>query len=113
MIWDETHWERTTRDFYKRLLEVRRRQAVLRRGDYQTLLADDASGVFACLRVLGQERALVVFNRSNRPVRVTLSAAKVGPAPLTDWLNSGLKLERQEGQWILDLPERGAALFGR
>ena len=113
MVWDQKRWDRTSLAFYKALLEVRRKHSVLRRGDYQTVLADDASGAFAYQRVIANERAIVVFNRSNRPLRVTLPAARIGQAPLTDWLGGGLKMERRNGQWFLNLPPRGIALLGR
>jgi hypothetical protein len=56
---------------------------------------------------------VVVFNRSSRPLHLTLPVTRLGEGPFADWLGSGLKMERRQGQWILDLPERGAALLGR
>jgi glycosidase len=64
MEWDEAKWDRPMLATYQRLIALRRRSPVLRRGDYRTVLADDRRGLFGFTRALGPDRALVLFNRS-------------------------------------------------
>ena len=80
-------------DHFQRSVAVRAALPALRTGDYETVLADDATGVFAFARTAGDDRVTVVLNRSgkSRAVRVQtgegtfvdyldLSAAKLVPA---------------------------------
>ncbi len=115
MVWDSTRWDQPTLDFYRRLLALRHKHEVLRRGDYRTVLADDSRGLFGFVRTLGHERALVVFNRSDAPQTASLSITSVGghnvAANLADWLDAGTKVQVHGDRLIVTLSPRGIALL--
>ena len=60
---------------YTALAKVRRENAVLTRGDFKALLADDAAGVAAYGRTTASQAALVVVNRGGRPATVDVPVA--------------------------------------
>ncbi len=112
MIWDKAQWHQEALDFYQKVLAMRRSHPALRRGDYRTLLADDRSGLYAFTRAYGAERALVVFNRSERPQQAVVPLAAVGGGTPQDWLPAGATLQKQGGNLLISLPARGTAVFG-
>ena len=59
-------------EHFRRAIAVRRALPALQTGDYATVLADDATGVVAFARTLGDDRATVVLNRSGAARKVTL-----------------------------------------
>jgi glycosidase len=61
--------------WYRRLIQLRRGSPALSHGDYTTLLADDARGVFVFARRGGHETAVVALNSSDTPHTVAWSAA--------------------------------------
>ena len=71
-------------EHFQRAVAVRAALPALRTGDYETVLADDATGVFAFARTAGESRVTVVLNRSGetRAVRV-----KVGDGTFVDYLD--------------------------
>ena len=114
MEWDSAKWDRQTVAFYKAAIKTRNEHPSLRRGDFRTLLADDTTGLYAFLRTYNTERALVVFNRSDAPLKAIIPLSKVGSAPLRAWLDSGrTKTEKQGDDLVISLPERGFAILGR
>ena len=58
--------------WFQRCIAVRNALPALRLGTYRTLLSDDDTGVLAFERTLGDERVIVVLNRSARARRVRL-----------------------------------------
>lgn len=112
MPWEPAQQDKTILAFYKRLLALRHSHSVLRRGDYRTVLTDNNTATFGFLRTRDKERALVLFNRSTLPQKLTIPAAQIGSMPLTDWLSSGLLLTRQGENFTVLLPGRGIAVFG-
>lgn len=111
MPWDKRQWDETSHKFYKECIALRKKHAVLRRGDYQTLVAD-VSGVYAFLRSYNDERALVVFNRSDAPQTATVPISRAGFLPYQTWLDGGSKTERQGDNLVISLPKRGFAILG-
>jgi cyclomaltodextrinase len=73
---------------YQRLIALRNQLPALQLGLYRPLVADDATGVFAFARDLGDARAYVVINRSDREqtVKVPLGAGASETA-LLNWLD--------------------------
>ncbi|MEX2536097.1 MAG: glycoside hydrolase family 13 protein [Trueperaceae bacterium] len=62
MIWEASRWRLPLRGATTRLLELRRKHEVLRRGAFEPILANDR--VFAFQRELADDKALVVLNNS-------------------------------------------------
>ncbi|BAM04063.1 putative glucosidase [Phycisphaera mikurensis NBRC 102666] len=65
--------------FFRRVIAIRQHLPALQRGAFNVVLADDDAGVFAFERVLGDERVVVVHNRSGRArdVEVPVDAERV------------------------------------
>lgn len=61
--------------YYRRLIAVRRASPALQVGAVETLLADDAAGVYAFLRTHAGERVAVVLNNQPAAQAVTLELA--------------------------------------
>lgn len=59
-------------EFYRRATALRNRFPALRRGSFQTLLADDEQDVWVFLRELGAEKVLVALNASDRQATVSV-----------------------------------------
>jgi len=71
--WDQDHWDQPLRAWVQALARLRREHTALRRGAYQTLLAD--GDLFAFARCLESELVMVIVNRGIAPrtgVRVPL-----------------------------------------
>ena len=63
--------------FYREWAQHRRELAVLRRGDFKVVLADDPKQVFAFERRLADDSVVAVFNGSAREARVSLEALRL------------------------------------
>lgn len=111
MIWDESRWDTDLHAFYKRLIALRRKETVLRRGDYRTVLLHDDHQVFGYLRSYGSELALVLFNRSDSPQQAQLPAY-LGEAGLRDWLGTKLRVKKSGSESVFEIPAHGFALLG-
>ena len=60
--WDQAHWDRDLHDFIRHLAGLRQDHTALRRGAYQTLIAD--GDLFGFARFDAHEQLLVLINRS-------------------------------------------------
>lgn len=71
--------------YYRQIAALRHANPALREGDMHTLLADDAAGVYAFLRLDAEagNAALVVLNKSDDAQTVTLSLAGLLPRDLS------------------------------
>ncbi|MFN7016206.1 MAG: alpha-amylase family glycosyl hydrolase, partial [Fimbriimonadales bacterium] len=75
MRFEPTDEERALREYVKQLVALRKEQPALRRGEWQTLLVDDAKSVYGFGRYTEPQRSdavLVVLNTSNQPQTVEL-----------------------------------------
>ena len=70
--------------FYRKLIAIRQHAPALELGAFRVVLADDASGVFAFERVLGDEAVVVVHNRSGRERRVDVPVEAEAVVDLLD-----------------------------
>lgn len=75
---DAVGFDQTLFDLYRGLIHLRNNTPALRRGDFSTVLVDDAAQVYAFRRSLGDEEALVVINRSAQAQQVLLPAGTTG-----------------------------------
>jgi glycosidase len=76
---DKVSVDRDLLAFYREWIARRRDLAVLRRGDFQIVLADDTARVFAFRRNLGEASVITLFNASETPARITLEKLGIGP----------------------------------
>lgn len=72
MIWDESRWNRDLLDHFRRLIRLRREHPALRRGSYESLLAQDS--VHVHLRRFDEDVVVVALNvsRESRTIDVRL-----------------------------------------
>ena len=63
-------------DYYRRIIALRKASPALRRGDYRTLLADDARRLFAFARETDGDTAVCLFNADQLMHTVALPAGK-------------------------------------
>lgn len=76
---------------FKKLLGIRNAHGALRSGDVQTLLVDDANGLYSYLRSDASDKLVIVLNNKTGSATATIPLAGVLPdgAVLTDLLNTG------------------------
>ena len=90
------------RQYFTRLLQIRRATPALRRGEQKELLADDQ--VYAFTRKTSEQEAICVFNASGQPQSRTLHLSAAS-GTLTDSL-SGRRFKIREHRLLLNLPAR-------
>jgi len=103
--------DRDLRAFYREWIARRRELAVLRRGDFQVILTDDASRVFAFRRDFGETSIVAIFNAGGQIARVPRS--KLGLNRRDGWRDGRSAAPREiavSEQWFKVL-ERGTRRF--
>jgi len=77
MVWDEKKQDRDLVRGFKDAIQLRNAHVALRRGQYETLLADNSKSLYAFVRRHVNEIAVVVLNNSTAPQRVNVSLSDV------------------------------------
>lgn len=128
MVWDDMAYEDEATNFdgspkavpdkvgvdgellahYRRLIALRNELPALRRGSYETVLADDAKQLFGFRRKFGGQEVLVALNNSPEPQKANLPAE----GEWTDRWNGG-EVSAGKGSVEIELPPRGAAILVR
>jgi glycosidase len=76
MPWDGAAWDADLLSWYRKLAEIRRGSAAVRRGAYAAILCD--GDCFAFVRQYGGEAVYVLFNRGSKPCRLALPVSLNG-----------------------------------
>lgn len=76
--WDESKWDLRLRKFVQDLISIRRRLTCLRRGQFLSLMADDASGSSVFARTFQAEAAVLALNASGKRQRLRVPVAAIG-----------------------------------
>jgi glycosidase len=105
---DPVRFDASLFEYYRTLGGLRAARPALRRGAYETLLADDATRLFVFSRVAEDDRIVAAFNGSDMPQVVDVSA----PVPVVRDLLTGKRLTVKDGKVRLTLPPFGAAYVG-
>jgi cyclomaltodextrinase / maltogenic alpha-amylase / neopullulanase len=63
--WDQKRWKQGLQIWAKKLIHVRKTSAILRRGAYLPIWADNERAILAFGRVLGEDNLLVIVNASS------------------------------------------------
>ncbi|RLE00318.1 MAG: alpha-amylase [Bacteroidetes bacterium] len=71
--WDEKDWDHDLRNYLQKLINIRKRKSVLRRGSYQKVIVDSKKGLYAFARKLGGESLLTVLNASGARRNIIIS----------------------------------------
>ena len=93
--------------WYQRLIQLRKESPALRRGEYRTLLADDARRLFAFAREMADDIAIAVFNADELMHTVEIPA---GEGKWEDVLNGGRHTTDGDTLTITLPPHSGAVL---
>jgi cyclomaltodextrinase len=113
--WDESSWDLDLRAFVRNLIRLRHSMTILRRGDYQRVLADDDTGAFAFARRWEGESVAVVLNASDSTRTLVLPASSLGwrdGETVVDALRGGRRAV-SGGQVRLRLPAYEGVLLHR
>jgi cyclomaltodextrinase len=72
--WNQEVWNRDIYSWVKRLIQLRKGNLVLRRGNFLRILADDSKNCFAFSRTLADECILVIVNngKTNQKIRLAI-----------------------------------------
>ena len=65
MVWDETRWDKSLRDYHRQLIALRRRSPALQRGGFQLLLTEEDTVAYQ--RETAGERILIFAHRGETP----------------------------------------------
>ncbi|MBI5476969.1 MAG: glycoside hydrolase family 13 protein [Ignavibacteriales bacterium] len=65
MIWDSTSWNRELLNWYSKMVDLRNRYPVLRRGSVKTLLSDKDKKLYAFIREYEKSKVVVILNMSD------------------------------------------------
>src|SRR5205814_8790402 len=84
--------------FYHGAIAIRRKLPELNEGFFHGVLCDDAAGVYAYARDLGDRHAYVVLNRSNADRTVTVPLDVGENATLVDWMDDAQAAVREADQ---------------
>ncbi len=68
--WDEHRWNSDLREYYKKLIALRKRCRAVTEGSFNVL--HDQNGVIAVLRQYHEQQVVVVFNRNQTPLHLEL-----------------------------------------
>lgn len=112
MIWDSSKWDSNLRQFYKRLIQLRRTSPALIEGGFQILSAETNS--FAFLRDTDEEQLIVIANRG--PHESPARALSVREGAIADGTRfreifTGQQLAVQDGHLSLPVLPRGIQIW--
>ena len=64
MPWDKEKGDYKLRDFYKKLIQIRKDNEILQNGDYQTFIIDEAKNIYSFKRKLDSKEIIVIINNN-------------------------------------------------
>jgi cyclomaltodextrinase / maltogenic alpha-amylase / neopullulanase len=112
--WREEAWDGELLGFVRRTVKARREHAVLRRGSYQTLAAQDSAIAYGRFGAGDGAQALVAINAGTEAARL---AIELPASPAEDWQPLELPgmdspiVEYVDGRLILELPRRSGTIL--
>jgi cyclomaltodextrinase / maltogenic alpha-amylase / neopullulanase len=98
-------------EHYRKLIRIRNENVALRRGDYATILVDDARKLFGFSRALGRDLVMVILNNDAAAHDVELDVTGEFPREFEDLLLSGRRLSARNGKLRFTLPPSGAVVL--
>ena len=104
---DPVHFDEDLFKYYQTLGRIRGAQAALRRGSFETLLAEEGRRVYAFVRVLENERVAVAFNLTEKEQAVDFPL----PGEQVRDLVGGRRYRPREGRVAVSLPPLSVAIL--
>ncbi|MGV3523338.1 MAG: glycoside hydrolase family 13 protein [Candidatus Sericytochromatia bacterium] len=77
MPWNPSQWNQDLRNYYKRLIQIRKQYPALRRGGFRSLMRHNDNRTFAYLREDAQSKLMVVMNNHTRAQDIPIDTARV------------------------------------
>lgn len=77
MPWNPSQWNQDLRNYYKRLIQIRKQYPALRRGGFRSLMRHNDNRTFAYLREDAQSKLMVVMNNHTRAQDIAIDTARV------------------------------------
>jgi neopullulanase len=108
---DQDQWNLDLLAFHRKAIAMRHAYPVLRTGGFHSLLA--TSGICAYGRALGDDKAVVVFNTNNSPIRVNVPVAEFveDQTAFTGIWNEGEYVSQQGALREVTVPARDALVL--
>lgn len=85
MVWNPAEQDTSLLDFYRRLIQLRRRYRTLQDGLFQPLVVDSRRDIYAYARRRGEASIVVVLNAGDREQAVRLPVWQAGALPGQVW----------------------------
>mgnify|MGYP003381961128 CR=1 FL=1 len=112
MVWDRTEQDSTAFRYLRSVIALRRSHPVWSRGDFQTLVVDDARRVYAYARTGLGVRGVVVMNDGDGPSTVRIPSYKEHGMRCSEvWPLSGVPCPTSEGCLEITVPARSGRVF--
>ncbi|GAB4521162.1 MAG: alpha-glycosidase [Anaerolineae bacterium] len=105
MPWD--HLDQELHAYFRHLMNYRKHSQLLRHGDVETVVADDAQRVYVFLRSMGDERLYAAFNASDAEATVQFPAE----GTWQDVIGTHPAVQAENGVLTITLNPRGAAWY--
>jgi glycosidase len=109
MIWDENMQDKHLLGYMKRLIELRNSHVVFRRGSFETLLADSATGMIAFARRDGDKAAIVVLNNDGKSHSINVPTA--GLEHVRFWSQLWPEFLNRDHTLYVTVPGKSGAVF--
>ena len=102
--WRETNWNQDLSQWIRRLVSLRKKNPILRHGDYVRIVSNN--DIYAFARTLGEETLLVAMNFSAQPHRISVPCARLkwGDCRVVQNLLDGQKYSVTGGRLKIELP---------
>jgi cyclomaltodextrinase / maltogenic alpha-amylase / neopullulanase len=105
--WDETNWDKNLLGYAKEVIELRRKNPALRRGDFRRLWSAD--GVYAFSRTFDGKTLVVALNVSESPQQVHVTYdAKRSPKPV---FGEASEISAEDWRLRLTIPPRSGVVL--
>ncbi len=102
--WRESNWNHELSQWIRRLIAIRKKNPILRHGEYTRIVANN--DLYAFARTLGEETILMAMNVSGQARRISIPCAKLkwGENHVAQNLLDGQKYPVSGGRLKIDLP---------
>ena len=113
MVWDEADQDRNLLQSFRDAIQLRNQNIALRRGRFETLIADDGKSVYAFVRRHADQVAVVVLNNSTeqQSVIVPLSTVDAKSSWKKIWPADGRNVGTSSPSNAMTLPSRSGIVF--